>query len=86
MVFFQRKDAITEMKLIEKKNQNRRDFNGIYRCENCGEIEEVDGYDDRNFHDNVMPARECKSCGKSTNDLGVEKEHVPTKYPDYMVV
>lgn len=74
------------MKLIEKKNQNRRDFIGVYQCESCGHIEEISSYDDRNFHDNVIPAKKCKNCGKSTNELGMEQEHVPTRYPDDMVV
>jgi hypothetical protein len=31
------------MKLIKKMNQIRRDFNGLYKCENCGTEETVSG-------------------------------------------
>jgi hypothetical protein len=72
------------MRLIEKTGQYRRDFWGNYECEGCGNVEEICGYDDRNFHDNVMPAKECSKCGKSTNDLGIEKIRVATKYPEGM--
>jgi hypothetical protein len=71
------------MKLLKKENQFRRNFDGVYECEGCGHIRTVYRcYDDRNFHDNIMPNKKCDICGKSTNDLGVEKEHVSTKYPD----
>ncbi len=75
------------MKLIEKKNQYRRDFTGIYKCENCGNVEEIGGcYDDDNFHVNVAPTFKCEKCGKSTNDLGLEPEKVQTKYKPWEVV
>lgn len=74
------------MKLIEKMNQMRRDFDGKYECENCGNIEEIrDCYDDRNFHDNVSPDFKCEKCGKSSNDLGI-KNKVSTKYAEYEIV
>jgi len=37
------------MKLIKITSRNRRDFHGIYKCENCGNEEKHSGYDDRNF-------------------------------------
>ena len=75
------------MKLIKKKDQFRRDFDGVYECEGCGNIEEIkDCYDDRYFHDEVMPDAKCKKCEKSTNDLGIKNDRVPTKYADYEVV
>lgn len=75
------------MKLIKKISQSRRDFTGIYKCENCGNIEEHQYcYDDRNFHDNVTPHWKCQKCGKSTLDLGLKSEFVQTRYPDYQVV
>ena len=43
------------MKIKRMLNQHRRDFNAIYICEGCGYEEERSGYDDRNFHDNVIP-------------------------------
>ena len=70
------------MRLIKKMNQSRRDFDGEYECENCGKIEILkDCYDDSNFHDNVTPGWECKSCGKSSKDLKI-KNRVETKYPE----
>jgi len=76
------------MKIVKFINQHRRDFNAIYKCEGCGHEQEESGYDDRNFHDNVVPTKKCKSCGKSRNDLGVVEYERPiqTKYPEGMKV
>ena len=75
------------MKLIRKISQSRRDFKGLYKCEDCGhEIEYGSCYDDRNFHDNVIPARKCPKCNKSTKDLGFPVEFVQTEYPSGVVV
>ena len=74
------------MKIKEVKSQHRRDFTAIYECENCGTTEEKGGYDDRNFHDNVIPKMECKSCGKSRNDLGINGEFTQTKYKAHEVI
>lgn len=73
------------MKLIEILYQNRRDFQGVYQCEFCGYIEKdkgVDSYDDRYFHDKVIPNMKCPKCGKSTISEGGEIEHTYTKYPE----
>lgn len=70
------------MKIKEMLSQHRRDFTAIYECENCGATEESRGYDDRNFHDRIIPKMQCKSCGKSRNDLGIEGEYTETKYPE----
>ena len=77
------------MKLIAILSQSRRDFKGKYKCEGCGNIEEdssMSSYDDRNFHDNVIPNMKCEKCGKSTIDLGIKPEFVQTKYKDFEVV
>lgn len=74
------------MKLIKITNQIRRDFWGTLKCENCGNEQEVSGYDDRNYHDNVIPNIKCKKCGKSRNDLGIKGEFTPTKYADHETV
>ena len=74
------------MKKKEITNQTRRDFNAIYECENCGHTQKGYGYDDRNFHDNVIPEMKCKKCGKSRNDLGINGEFTQTKYEDWEVV
>jgi predicted RNA-binding Zn-ribbon protein involved in translation (DUF1610 family) len=77
------------MKLIEKLNQSRRDFQGCYKCQSCGHIETdkgLDSYDDDNFHDNVIPKMKCENCGKSTIDIGVPNERMTTKYDSWEVV
>lgn len=58
------------MKIQKIINQHRRDFSAVYECEACGETLKGIGYDDTNFHQNVIPAMGCKACGKSSNDLG----------------
>ena len=63
-------------------DQNRRDFTAIYQCENCGYEKTSGGYDDRNFHDNVVPNFVCEKCGESTVSLGLTPASRPTKYPE----
>jgi predicted RNA-binding Zn-ribbon protein involved in translation (DUF1610 family) len=70
------------MKLINILSQHRRDFTGVYECENCGAIEKINGYDDRRFHDKVAPNSKCAQCGKSTIDIGASVQQVKTKYPE----
>lgn len=74
------------MKIKKILSQHRRDFTAIYECEGCGATKESHGYDDRYFHDHVIPAAKCESCGKSRNDLGIEIEieieYTKTKYPE----
>lgn len=70
------------MRIKEMLRQNRRDFTALYECENCGFIEERGGYDDRNFHDNVLPFMKCSKCGKNRNELGIVGEYTETKYPE----
>jgi hypothetical protein len=71
------------MKIKEFKSQHRRDFRAIYECEHCGATKEGYGYDDANFHDNVIPRMKCDSCGKSAPD---SYRPLATKYPDGMVI
>ena len=52
------------MKIKEILTQHRRDFRAIYECEHCGNENESYGYDDTNFHQNVIPNMKCKECGK----------------------
>ena len=52
------------MRLISRSRQSRRDFRGTYECEHCGYSYESYGYDDANFHYNVIPNMTCKECGK----------------------
>jgi hypothetical protein len=75
------------VKIVKMVDQHRRDFRADMVCEGCGSEEKnVGGYDDRNFHDNVIPAMKCKKCGESRNSLGLVDEPTPTKYGDYEVV
>lgn len=74
------------MKIIKMIDQNRRDFNALMKCEGCGMETSVRGYDDRNYHDNVMPDMKCEGCGKSRKDLGIEYPPTPTKYPSWLDV
>lgn len=75
------------MKINKIISQNRRDFYADYECEGCGFIQKHEyGYDDSNFHNNVIPNKKCPNCGKSSIDLGVDYRPLRTKYPDGMQV
>ena len=71
------------MKIQKIENQIRRDFYAIYECEHCGDRVRKPGYDDANFHANVIPNMKCEKCGK-TSPLG----YIPrkTKYPEWMII
>jgi len=71
------------MKIKEITSQNRRDFHAVYQCEYCGHEEKGSGYDDANFHENVIPAMTCSKCGKIAGS-----DYIPntTKYPEGMQV
>lgn len=71
------------MQIKEIKSQNRRDFRAVYVCQHCGHEEEGSGYDDSNFHRNVVPAMKCKKCGKAAGD---DYRPLSTKYPDSMTI
>jgi len=71
------------MRIKKIVSQIRRDFIAIYECEHCGSEEKSDGYDDRNFHDNVVPILVCPKCGKTADE---SYRPLTTKYPDGMVV
>lgn len=64
-------------------HQNRRDFKAEYQCEHCGHIEIDWGYDDTNFHKNVIPNLVCKNCGRKADE---NYRALTTKYPDYMQI
>ncbi len=71
------------MKIKEITSQNRRDFQAIYECEHCGYTEEGSGYDDTNFHQNVIPEKICPKCKKKGD---VNYRPLATKYPDSKLV
>jgi ribosomal protein L37AE/L43A len=70
-----------QIKIIE--SQNRRDFYAIYKCEHCGHEKRGSGYDDDNYHENVIPAMKCEECGKTAAD---NYRPLGTKYAAHEVV
>lgn len=60
-------------------SQHRRDFTADYECEHCGQVERKSGYDDTNFHRNVIPKMACKKCGKIADN---NYRPLATKYPE----
>ena len=72
------------MRIKQINSQHRRDFWADYECEHCGYIEkDKNGYDDTNFHQNVIPKMKCPQCGKTASE---NYRPLTTKYPDSMVV
>ena len=71
------------MKIKTITSQSRRDFRAIYVCEHCEHEKEGYGYDDSNFHENVIPKMECPKCGKTASD---DYRPLTTKYPDHVTV
>lgn len=55
------------MRLKTKLGQHRRDFRAVYECDHCGTTVEGRGYDDVNFHQNVIPAMVCPVCKKTAD-------------------
>jgi hypothetical protein len=55
------------MKIKTIISQNRRDFHAIYECEHCGATHKNYGYDDANFHQNVIPKMKCEKCKKAAD-------------------
>ncbi len=66
------------MRIKEIIEQSRRDFTALYECEHCGDEHEGPGYDDANFHQNVIPDMVCKACGKKASS---NYRPLATKYP-----
>lgn len=53
------------MKIKTILSQHRRDFSATMECEHCGHESHLSsGYDDANYHQNVIPEMECPECGK----------------------
>lgn len=71
------------MKIKEILSQHRRDFTAIYECEHCGSSKKSGGYDDANFHENVIPTMVCDSCGKISPE---NYRPLATKYPQSTTV
>jgi len=71
------------VKIKEIISQSRRDFQAIYECEHCGHTFEGYGYDDRNFHEVVIPAMKCPECKKQAKST---YRPLQPKYPDSLTV
>ena len=71
------------MRIKRIVSQHRRDFSAVYECEHCGRECQGSGYDDANFHRNVIPKRKCDGCGKTAGD---EYRALTTKYAEGEVV
>ena len=68
------------MRILDIIWQNRRDFRADYICEHCGHIiKKLWGYDDANFHQNVIPQMVCPKCGKKADE---HYRPLRTKYPE----
>jgi len=64
-------------------SQSRRDFTATYECEHCSATYDDYGYDDTNFHQNVIPAMPCKVCGKTA---GADYRGLAPKYEAHVVI
>lgn len=71
------------MRIKEITNHHRRDFRATYECEHCLVTAHGGGYDDANFHQNVIPKMECGACGKAAKD---SYRPLTTKYAEGTVV
>lgn len=71
------------MRIKEIKSQHRRDFVAIYECEYCGYERKGPGYDDTNFHRNVVPTMKCTYCGETADE---NYRPLETKYNDDEIV
>lgn len=57
------------MKIVRKISQSRRDFRAVYGCGHCGNEVTSYGYDDANFHNNVIPSMVCPICKKNEPEV-----------------
>ncbi len=71
------------MKIKNIVSQNRRDFTAVYVCEHCGKEKKGSGYDDANFHQNVIPRMKCEECGETAPE---DYRPRTTKHPEGMQV
>lgn len=72
------------MRIQKIISQHRRDFWADMVCEHCGHVEKnVSGYDDDNYHRNVIPNMVCEQCHKQAAD---DYRPLGTKYPSYKII
>jgi hypothetical protein len=57
------------MVILKYTFQHRNDFGSILKCEHCNHEQDLNsGYNDHYYHNHVLPAIECKSCGKASKE------------------
>lgn len=71
------------MKIKKILSQSRRDFIAIYECEHCGNEKEGQGYDDANFHKNVIPTMKCEKCNGFADE---SYQPLTTKYREGEII
>lgn len=72
------------MKIKTILSQHRRDFYATYECEHCNHVtEKQSGYDDENFHNNVIPLLKCPKCDKTADE---KYRPLQTKYHEDEVI
>lgn len=65
------------MRIKEILNSHRRDFTALYVCEHCGHENKGYGYDDQNFHVNVIPNMRCSECKESSKGKPSSSATIP---------
>jgi hypothetical protein len=71
------------MRILSISSQSRRDFTATFVCQHCEAQTIGRGYDDQFFHERVIPAMICNSCGKTAP---VDYVPLSTKYAEGEVV
>lgn len=67
------------MFIVKIISQYRNDFTATLKCEHCGNEQYLSsGYRDGHYHQNVLPAMNCKACGKDRHG-NVEPATAPVK-------
>lgn len=72
------------MRIKTINSQHRRDFTATLECEHCGKEQELmSGYDDDNYHKNVIPSIRCNNCGEISPE---NYRPLKTKYESWEVI
>jgi len=71
------------MRIYKIESQHRRDFQAVYVCDHCGVKKKMNGYDDADFHQIVIPNMVCSSCGKTA---AADYAPLTTKYAADVVI
>lgn len=72
------------MRIKKILSQHRRDFTATLECEHCGNEDHLGyGYDDANYHRNVIPSIRCSKCDKKAPE---DYRPLTTKYGEFEVI